>query len=162
MLASAIPSYNVAAALIPILTSILALFCGVTISYDDMPGFYKYWLYWIDPYHYLIEGLLVNELGGLALHCEDDSMVPVLIPSGKTCAEYFKPYITIAGAPGLVTTPDATGLCLYCPVQVGDTIFKPLGWSYDHRWRNFGIMVAFWVFNRVVTAFFIRRYKVKR
>ncbi|KAJ3071327.1 hypothetical protein HDU98_005492 [Podochytrium sp. JEL0797] len=162
MLASAIPNYGVAAALIPILTSILALFCGVTISYEDMPEFYKHWLYWIDPYHYLIEGMLVNDLGGLALHCDDNSLVPVAIPSNATCAEYFKPYITILGAPGILVNPDAMGECLYCPVQVGDNIFEPLGWSYNNRWRNFGFMLAFWLFNRVVTSYFIRRFKVKR
>ncbi|KAI9340884.1 ABC-2 type transporter-domain-containing protein [Obelidium mucronatum] len=162
MLASAIPNYGVAAAIIPILTSILSLFCGVTISYNDMPQFYKTWLYWIDPYHYLIEGFMVNDLGGLALNCDETSFVPVAIPANVTCGKYFQPYLTIVGAPGTLVDASAKGNCLYCPIQKGDDIFHHLGWSYTNRWKNFGYLMAFWLFNRVMTAIFIRRFKVKR
>ncbi|KAI8622166.1 ABC-2 type transporter-domain-containing protein [Chytriomyces sp. MP71] len=162
LLGSAIPNYGIAAALIPIMTSILSLFCGVTISYNDMPLFYKNWLYFIDPYHYLIEGLMVNDLGGLPLTCDDRSMVEVQIPAGKTCEQYFSPYLHIAGAPGVLQEPEATGLCQYCPVKSGDNIFHAFGWSYDNRWRNLGLLLAFWIFNRILTAILIRRFKVKR
>ncbi|KAJ3127424.1 hypothetical protein HK100_009771 [Physocladia obscura] len=162
MLASGIPNYGFAAAIIPILSSILSLFCGVTISYDNMPGFYKHWLYWIDPYHYLIEGMMVNDLGGQKLTCDSTSFVSVAIPSNTTCGAYFEPYISIAGAPGTLVNTSATGNCVYCPVSTGDDIFKSFGWSYENRWRNFGILMGFWLFNRAMTSIFTRRYKVKR
>ncbi|KAJ3083470.1 hypothetical protein HDU99_009405 [Rhizoclosmatium hyalinum] len=160
LIAAAVPNYGVAAAILPILTSILSLFCGVTISYDEMPGFYKNWLYWIDPYHYLIEGMMVNDLGGLSIHCDEKSFVNVPIPANTTCGKYFAPYLHVA--PGKLVDPNAVGMCTYCPMQTGDDIFHSLGWSYENRWRNFGFLIAFWIFNRVLTAIFIQRFKVAR
>ncbi|KAJ3138169.1 hypothetical protein HK100_000047 [Physocladia obscura] len=128
MVASAVPNLEIAAALIPILSSILALFCGVTISYDNMPTFYKRWLYWIDPYHYLIEGLMTNDLGGQALTCDATSFVTVAIPSNATCGAYFEPYLSTPGVPGSLVDTSATGSCVFCPVTVGDNLFDSLGW----------------------------------
>ncbi|KAJ3137667.1 hypothetical protein HK100_000440 [Physocladia obscura] len=162
MLASAIPNYGFAAAIIPILTSILALFCGVTISYDNMPTFYKRWLYWVDPYHYLIEGMMTNDLGGQKITCDATSFVSVAIPSNTTCGTYFDTYLSTPGVPGSLVNASATGSCIFCPVTVGDDIFDSFGWSYSHRWRNFGILVGFWLFNRMLTSVFANRYKLKR
>ncbi|KAJ3318349.1 hypothetical protein HDU76_000853 [Blyttiomyces sp. JEL0837] len=94
-------------AIIPITTSILSLFSGTTIPYDSMPAFYRGWLYWIDPYHYFIEGLIVNDMGGLALTCDSASIVTVKAPPGKTCYQYFAAYLT--KAPGQLLTPNKPG-----------------------------------------------------
>ncbi|KAJ3076805.1 hypothetical protein HDU98_000105 [Podochytrium sp. JEL0797] len=160
MIASAVPSQPVAAAIVPLMSSILSLLCGVTIPFDSMPKFYSSWLYWINPYHYFIEGLIVNDLHNTPIHCDGNSFVPVNIPTGETCGQYFTVYSKFA--PGIVQDATAMGQCLWCPLQVGDTIFEKFSWSYENRWRNVGLMLVFWIFNRVCTAVFINRFKVKR
>ncbi|KAI8615304.1 ABC-2 type transporter-domain-containing protein [Chytriomyces sp. MP71] len=161
MVASAVPSLGLASAIVPLMTSILSLFCGVTIPYDSMPGFFKVWLYWIDPYHYFIEGLIVNDLHNVALHCDSYSFINVNIPSGMTCGAHFTQY-TLHGAPGLVRDPNAMNTCQWCPVQLGDTYFTRFSWNYDNRWKNVGYIFSFWVFNRLMTTVFVKRFKVKR
>ncbi|KAJ3093276.1 hypothetical protein HDU96_002428 [Phlyctochytrium bullatum] len=94
MIGSFVATESTGKSLVPLCTSVLALFAGVTIRYDSMPIFYKHWLYWIDPYHYYIETLLVNDLQGVNLYCDEKSTVPVLLPPGTTCEAYFAPYLT--------------------------------------------------------------------
>ncbi|KAJ3112678.1 hypothetical protein HDU96_004308 [Phlyctochytrium bullatum] len=94
MIGSFVATESTGKALVPLCTSVLALFAGVTIRYDSMPDFYKHWLYWIDPYHYYIETLLVNDLQGVNLYCDEKSTVPVPLPPGTTCEAYFAPYLT--------------------------------------------------------------------
>ncbi|KAJ3331548.1 hypothetical protein HDU76_002864 [Blyttiomyces sp. JEL0837] len=122
LVASFSPNEQIGSAIIPITTSVLSLFSGTTIPYESMPAFYRGWLYWIDPYHYFIEGLIVNELGGLTLTCDSASIVTVKAPPGKTCYQYFAPYLT--KAPGQLLTPNATESCQYCPMVVGNTYYE--------------------------------------
>ncbi|ORY37047.1 hypothetical protein BCR33DRAFT_721688 [Rhizoclosmatium globosum] len=160
MVASAVPSQAIAAAVIPLMSSLLSLLSGVSVPYNSMPDFYRSWLYWIDPYHYFIEGLIVNDLHNLALQCDSYSFITVNIPAGYTCGQYFTVYSTFA--PGALQDSSATGTCKWCPMVVGDTFFSRFSWDYGNRWRNLGFLFCFWIFNRICTAFFINRFQVKR
>ncbi|RKO85403.1 ABC-2 type transporter-domain-containing protein, partial [Blyttiomyces helicus] len=93
LVASFTPNLLVASSIVPICTSILSLFCGVTISYTAMPTFYSSWLYWLDPYHYFIEGLIVNDLHGEPIVCDDRSLVAITPPDNTTCLAYMQPYL---------------------------------------------------------------------
>ncbi|KAJ3194389.1 hypothetical protein HK101_002862 [Irineochytrium annulatum] len=164
MVASFSPSLQMASALVPLCTSILSLFCGVSVPYNSMPVFFRTWLYWIDPYHYFIEGLIVNDLHGLALTCDSRSFVNVTAPPTMTCAQYFKPFQSYA--PGyLLESSNLTalgGYCQYCVVSVGDTFYSGLSWDYSDRWRNLAILAGYFIFNRIMTLVFISRHKEKR
>jgi ABC-type multidrug transport system permease subunit len=46
---------------------IFSLFCGVTVPVNVMPSFFSSWLYHLDPFTYIIEGLVTNELHGLEI-----------------------------------------------------------------------------------------------
>ncbi|KAJ3100384.1 hypothetical protein HDU97_002259 [Phlyctochytrium planicorne] len=161
MMASLAPNLQIASSIVPLCTSILSLFSGVTVPYNSMPLFYRNWLYWIDPYHYFIETLFVNDLHNLALSCDDRSTVRVTPPTNTTCETYFKPYLT--KAPGyLMGTDSLTGTCRYCPMSMGDTMFLNFSWSFENRWRNVFILLGFFVFNRLMTFYFVSRFKERR
>ncbi|RKO92797.1 brefeldin A resistance protein, partial [Blyttiomyces helicus] len=144
LVAAFTPNLLIASSIVPLCTSILSLFCGVTISYNAMPAFYSSWLYWIDPYHYFIEGLITNDLHGQAIVCDDRSLVAILPPNNTTCLAYMQSYLNVA--PGQLLNPTATTTCQYCPMQFGDDYYATLSWSFDNRWRNFALIAGFYLF----------------
>ncbi|EDR07164.1 uncharacterized protein LACBIDRAFT_299062 [Laccaria bicolor S238N-H82] len=55
--------------------------------------------YRLSPYTYLIEGLLGQAIaiGGQQVSCSPVEFVSITLPSGMTCGEYMKPFISFAG-----------------------------------------------------------------
>ncbi|ORX81260.1 hypothetical protein K493DRAFT_320718 [Basidiobolus meristosporus CBS 931.73] len=153
-------SKQMAALLNPFFFSMLNLFCGVVVPYNALPGFWKAWMYWIDPFHYWVEGLVVNELHGLPVRCASNEFVTFNPPTGQSCVQYAGNFLD--RSPGYLNNPNDTMNCQYCSYSLGDTFYEPLKWSFDHRWRNFGIMVGFWVFNLLFTGFVISRFRSNR
>ncbi|KAK9711754.1 ATP-binding cassette transporter snq2 [Basidiobolus ranarum] len=156
-IASFSSSKQMAALLNPFFFSMLNLFCGVVVPYSSMPGFWKAWMYWLDPFHYWIEGLVTNELHNLKVYCTGDEYLLFNPPSGQTCVQYAGEFLTKAA--GYLHNPEATSACQYCPMSRGDDFYTPLGWSYSHRWRNFGFLCMFWIFNVVVTGVIIAKFR---
>ncbi|ORX85149.1 hypothetical protein K493DRAFT_360516 [Basidiobolus meristosporus CBS 931.73] len=157
MIASFSSSKQMAALLNPFFFSMLNLFCGVVVPHNSMPGFWRAWMYWLDPFHYWIEGLVVNELHNFKVTCKPDEFYVFNPPSGQTCGQYAGQFLTKAA--GYLNNYNATTGCEYCSASLGDDFFVPLGWSYHHRWRNFGFMCMFWLFNIVVTGFVIAKFR---
>jgi hypothetical protein len=54
-------------------------------------------------------------------------------------------YIGAAG--GYLVDSAATQDCQYCQLQSTDTFLASFGMYYSHAWRNFGILIAYCVFN---------------
>ncbi|KAI8826193.1 ABC-2 type transporter-domain-containing protein [Fimicolochytrium jonesii] len=161
MIASVSPTVQFAAILNPIFMSMQMLFCGVTITYLAMPVFWRSWLYWIDPFHYFVEGIIGNELGGVRTICAGGDVATIIPPAGQTCGQYFAPWFA-NGGPGQLVSEAATDACGFCAIKYGDDFTDQLSWSFDHRWRNLGILVGFWMFNLVVLNFLVRTYKTGR
>ncbi|RKP10124.1 ABC-2 type transporter-domain-containing protein [Thamnocephalis sphaerospora] len=159
-LAAITPNIGVAMLFIPFFSSIMALFSGVTISYADMPGFWRSWMYWLSPYHYVIEGLLTNDLQGTKSHCKSSQFTLVEPIAGQTCGAYFESFLK--DSIGYIDNPgDSTG-CRYCPFSAGDEFYRPFDWSYSNRWRNYGIVAGFIVVNITITCLAMSRYRVAR
>ncbi|KAJ2807831.1 ATP-binding cassette transporter snq2 [Coemansia helicoidea] len=154
------PNEVVTAMVNPIFTAMVTLFCGVTIAYPQMPKFWRHWMYWLSPFHYYIEGVITNDLHGAPVRCKSDELYVFEPPANASCAAYAGPWVE--RATGYLANPDATAACRYCPYGVGDQFYTPLDWSFDHRWRNFGILLAFLAFNIAFTALMIRVFKVNK
>lgn len=54
-------------------------------------------------------------------------------------------FIKTAG--GAVYNPDATSQCQYCSATSTNTFLKQVFINYDDRWRNFGLMWVYIIFN---------------
>ncbi|CEG78484.1 hypothetical protein RMATCC62417_13086 [Rhizopus microsporus] len=139
---------TMAAVINPLVISLLILFCGLMQSPFAMPRFWSSWMYWLDPFHYYIEGLAVNELSDLQVVCTDADLLKFTPPPGQTCGQYMQNFLS--QATGYVANPDAMqpDQCGYCTYKSGAQFYETnMGWSAAHKWRNFGILVAFFFFN---------------
>jgi ABC-type multidrug transport system permease subunit/ABC-type multidrug transport system ATPase subunit len=140
---------TIAAVVNPLVISILILFSGFMQPVKQMPKFWSSWVYWLNPFHYFIEGLTVNELKHVDVNCRDKDLLKFSPPPGETCASYVQNFFNY-GAPGYIANPNATQpeLCGYCPFKNGDEYYSTtFGWDYSHKYRNLGIVVAFFAFN---------------
>lgn len=141
MLAALTPTTFVSSQFDPFVIITFALFCGVTIPAPQIPGFWRAWLYQLDPFTRLIGGMVVTALHGLKVVCAPAELNSFRAPPGQTCGEYMRPFFERGGAGYIVD--NATSLCQYCAYDVGDQFYEPLGLSFTHRWRDLGIFLAF-------------------
>jgi ATP-binding cassette, subfamily G (WHITE), member 2, SNQ2 len=141
MVAAITPSSFISALLNPPIIIVFALFCGVTISKPQIPKFWRAWLYQLDPFTRLIGGMVVTELHDLPVRCTAKEFNSFPAPAGESCGSYMKDFFQ-SGKPGYIAN-NATELCHYCAYKVGDEFYKPLEFSFDHRWRDLGILAAF-------------------
>ncbi|KAF2096243.1 hypothetical protein NA57DRAFT_67762 [Rhizodiscina lignyota] len=155
MVAALTPSPFISALLNPPIIIVFALFCGVTVPRPQIPGFWRAWLYQLDPFTRLIAGMVVTELHDRPVVCKEGELNRFTAPSGQTCGEYMKNFFT-AGGPGYIVD-NSTSDCGYCAYSVGDQFYEPLGYSFDHRWRDFGIFAAF-IGSNLILLFLAARY----
>jgi ABC-type multidrug transport system ATPase subunit/ABC-type multidrug transport system permease subunit len=141
MIAALTPTPFIAALTNPFIIIIFALFCGVTVPQPQIPGFWRAWLYQLDPFTRLIGGMVVTELHGQTVRCSSVEYNTFTAPDGQTCGEYMSNFFA-AGGPGYILN-NSTSNCQYCAYSVGDQFYTPLGYSFDVRWRELGILAAF-------------------
>jgi ABC-type multidrug transport system permease subunit len=67
------------------------------------------------------------------------------LPSGQTCGQYLaKLLLTEVGK---LQTPAAELSCQYCSVSTADEYLNSSSIFWDERWRNFGLVWAYVVFD---------------
>ncbi|KAK1060938.1 ATP-binding cassette transporter snq2 [Friedmanniomyces endolithicus] len=149
------PSAFIAVLLNPFVIIVFALFCGVAIPKPQIPGFWRAWLYQLDPFTRLISGLVATELHDLPVVCTQRELNRFTAPAGQSCGEYMASFFGAGGAGYIVD--NATSACEYCAYKVGDQFYEPLGISFGHRWRDFGILTAF-IGSNLILLFLGSRY----
>jgi ATP-binding cassette subfamily G (WHITE) protein 2 (PDR) len=77
--------------------------------------------------------------------CSDREISVFDPPPGQTCGAYLNDYASAAG--GTIQNPGATSACEYCSLSNSNQFLASVSISYDERWRNFGIIFAFILFN---------------
>lgn len=120
------------------------VFCGVLASPNTFPHFWIF-MYRVSPFTYLVSGMLSASVANTQVVCAANEYLRFDPPSGQTCNEYLQPYIDLVG--GYVTNGDATSQCSFCSVNDSNSFLASTGVYYADRWRNFGIMWAFIIFN---------------
>ena len=80
-------------------------------------------------------------------------------PSGQTCQDYMAPYLT--QAPGTLQNPMATSDCRYCALSVADQYLESSNIYWSERWRNFGLIWVYVVFNIAVATFLYYFFRVR-
>jgi len=131
--------------ILPLLVVFLFLFCGVLQPPASLPYFWRSWMYPLDPFRYFLEGLVTDVLVETKVHCTAEDLYVYQPPSGMTCGEYSANFLSYAT--GYIDNPNATSDCGYCPYSTGADFYNTIPWTEDHRWRDFGIFSAYWVFN---------------
>lgn len=140
-LAALTPSLFVSSQFDPFIIITFGMFCGVTIPAPQMPGFWHAWLYQLDPFTRLISGMVTTALHDLPVRCRDNEFNTFTSPPGQNCGDYMQNYFD-AGGIGYIAD-NATSNCQYCAYKVGDQYYENLGMTFDNRWRDLGIFIAF-------------------
>ncbi|KAJ2991707.1 hypothetical protein NUW58_g2420 [Xylaria curta] len=148
VLAAISPSPFVSSQYDPFIVITFALFCGVTIPYPQMPGFWKAWLYQLDPFTRLISGTITTALHGLVVRCTSQELNAFVAPPGETCGSYMEPFFA-AGGSGYLVNNDTTN-CEYCAYTLGDQFYGAFEYTFDTRWRDLGIFIAFVASNTII------------
>jgi ATP-binding cassette subfamily G (WHITE) protein 2 (PDR) len=116
-------------------------------------------MYRVSPLTYIVSGIAATGLHGLPVQCSS-SEIQVFNPlSDLTCGAYLQAYLT--QAPGQLLNPAAVSQCQYCPLSNADQFLAMSEISWSTRWRNFGIVWAYIVFNMIVAMLFYYIFKVK-
>jgi ATP-binding cassette subfamily G (WHITE) protein 2 (SNQ2) len=140
VIASFSPNSQIGSLIFSTLFSFVLIFCGVLQPYYAMGNFWRSWMYPLSPLTYLIEGLLSNQLSGLAISCTNEEFSILNPPIGQTCVGYLQAFVQSNGGYAQVL---ADGSCGYCSISQGDTYLASLNMFYSNRWRDTGIFCAF-------------------
>lgn len=126
-----------------LLFSLCLVFCGVLVPLQALPGFWHF-MNRVSPFTYLVEGLLGTGVAGVPVVCSDTELLR-FEPLGGTCAQYMAPWIAQAG--GYLVNGDATSACEFCAISDTDTFLANFNIYFKNRWRDFGLMWVYIIFN---------------
>ncbi|KAH7133701.1 ABC-2 type transporter-domain-containing protein [Dactylonectria macrodidyma] len=145
-------SRTLSQAMVPASILILALviFAGFAIPVDYMLGWCR-WINYIDPVAYGFEALMINEFHNRNFTC--DAFVPSALIPGY---EDLGPSNRACSAVGSVAGQSYVDGDVYM-----NSAYK---YTHSHKWRNFGILVAFAIFFHVtylIATEFIQAKKSK-
>jgi ATP-binding cassette subfamily G (WHITE) protein 2 (PDR) len=122
------------------------IFCGVLASPSSFPRFWIF-MYRLSPFAYLVDGMLSTAIANTDVECADNEILTIQPFSNETCGEYLREYMALAK--GRLENPEATSDCHYCPLATTNDYLASVNSDYSHRWRNFGILWAYVLFNIV-------------
>lgn len=151
MIAAFSPNELLASLLVPLFFTFIVSFCGVVVPFAALPAFWRSWMYWVTPFHYLLEGFLGVAVHGRPVVCDSQEFARFAAPAGQTCASYTADFVSRMG--GYVQT-GTNGLCEFCQYTDGDQWAKGFNVFYAHRWRDFGIFLGYCAFNFAAVYFF--------
>ncbi|KAL4902000.1 hypothetical protein BDW74DRAFT_66603 [Aspergillus multicolor] len=161
LLIAGIEVAEIASSLSNILFIMMYAFCGILAGPDALPGFWIF-MFRVNPFTYLVSSLLATTLGDAPMHCADNEVLLFSAPEGQTCQEYTESYRDVAG--GYILNPNAQGSeqCQYCALEYTNQYLAGLSIDYGNRWRDFGLLWVYIVFNTVVAVALYKLFRVPR
>lgn len=84
------------------------------------------------------------------------SAISIVFDNQSYTNAFFNPPAGIPPAPGYINNPDAVNtLCEYCSFRSGKEFLNTLEWDISYRWRDFGILIGYLVFNVLLSVIFV-------
>ncbi|EKV20717.1 ABC transporter, putative [Penicillium digitatum Pd1] len=138
------PNPTFAALVNPLIISTLILFCGVFVPYLQLNVFWRFWMYYLNPFNYVVSGMLTFGIWGAKVTCNEEEFAFFEPVNGTTCVEYLSDYMTGTGSGINLINPDATSACKVCQYTDGSDFLRGLHiQNYTTGWRDIGISVIF-------------------
>lgn len=159
MTIAAFPDAETASAIVTLLVFMSLTFCGVLQTPDSLPGFWIF-MYRVSPFTYWTSGIVATQLHGRPVTCSEDETSIFNPPDGQTCGDYMQPFLS--QGPGVLNNPNASENCEYCSLEVADQYLAGNDIYWEDRWRNFGIMWAYILFNIFVAVITYYLFRVKK
>jgi ATP-binding cassette subfamily G (WHITE) protein 2 (PDR) len=158
MCIAALPDAETAGAVVTLLFSMALTFNGVMQSPSALPGFWIF-MYRVSPFTYWVGGIVSTQLHERPIVCSVTETSVFNPPQGQTCGQYLGAYLTVA--PGQLQNPNDTANCQYCALSNGDQFLSGSNIYYGERWRNFGIVWVYVIFNitAATTLYYVFRVK---
>ncbi|EGX97037.1 ABC multidrug transporter, putative [Cordyceps militaris CM01] len=155
----AMPDAQTASSIVTVLVLMSILFNGVLQSPNALPGFWIF-MYRASPFTYWIAGIVSTMLHGREVVCAESETQIFDTQNGETCGAYLAP---LAGQlAGTLQNPEATSDCRYCSYRVADQFLAGSRIYWGERWRNFGIMWVYIVFNIAMAILFYYMFRVRK
>ncbi|KAL5355513.1 ABC-2 type transporter-domain-containing protein [Aspergillus floccosus] len=128
----------------PVIIGTLASFCGVLVPYQQIQAFWRYWIYWMNPFNYLMGSMLTFTVFDVEVKCKDSEFALFDPPNGTTCANYLSTYMQTIGARMNLINPDATEGCRVCQYTRGSDYLVGINlMDYYYGWRDAAIVALF-------------------
>ncbi|KAI4961947.1 hypothetical protein J4E86_000976 [Alternaria arbusti] len=128
----------------PLIIGVLVSFCGVLVPYAQIQEFWRYWIYWMNPFNYLMGSLLVFTDFDWEIKCSESEFAMFDPPSGQTCSEYLTAWMAGPGSRTNLVNPDATSDCRVCQYTRGSDYLYTVNLNdYYYGWRDAAICVIF-------------------
>ncbi|GMG04984.1 unnamed protein product [Aspergillus oryzae] len=113
----------------------LVSFCGVVVPYSALQPFWRYWMYYLDPFTYLVGGLLGEVLWDVKVECKASELVHFSAPSGQTCGQYMADFLSEQA--GYLLDPNSTSSCSFCQYSTGADYAKTFNLKEKYySWRD--------------------------
>ncbi|KAI1408621.1 ABC-2 type transporter-domain-containing protein [Hypoxylon sp. FL1857] len=122
------------------------IFCGVLASPSTFPRFWIF-MYRVSPFSYLVSAMLSVAVANTHVECANNEYVHFDPPSGMNCSQYLDPYRAVVGGYIEPGTEGRTSDCSFCTVYETNVYLAQAQSYYSDRWRNFGILWAYIIFN---------------
>ncbi|KAL8736867.1 MAG: hypothetical protein Q9181_002258 [Wetmoreana brouardii] len=157
------PDLGVAGNVLVFMICTMNWYNGLIVPYNQMQVFWRYWLYYLNPFSYLLGGLVIAVVEGVPVHCADSDLHEFSPPPGQTCGAYAAAWASSASAQ--LINPSATDICSVCIWTNGDQYLEgfdlnPQKWG--GKWGFWGIFVAFTVSNLTLVYFLTWATKIKK
>ncbi len=149
MVIAAIDTAETAGNIAQLLFSLTLIFCGVLASPATLPRFWIF-MYRLSPFTYLISAILSTAVANTAVVCAANELLHFEPPAGQTCGVYMSAYIEATG--GYLEDPSAKANCGFCPIDSTNTFLAAVNSNFSTRWRDFGILWVFIIFNVVAAV----------
>jgi ABC-type multidrug transport system permease subunit len=128
----------------PLVLGVLVSFCGVLVPYSQITPFWRFWMYYLSPFNYLMGSMLVFTSFDAQVDCAETEFALFDTPNNITCRDYLADYMQSLGSHINLINPDATSACRVCQYRQGSDYLATLNLSeYNFGWRDAGIVVIF-------------------
>jgi ATP-binding cassette subfamily G (WHITE) protein 2 (SNQ2) len=128
----------------PMVINTLVSFCGVLVPYAQIQPFWRYWLYYLNPFNFLMGSLLVFTTFSAEVKCKESEFAIFDTPDGQTCGEYLGEFMGGLGQRMNLVNPDAVAGCKVCEYRSGSDYLATINLpEYYYGWRDAAIVVIF-------------------
>ncbi|RFU25670.1 hypothetical protein B7463_g10669, partial [Scytalidium lignicola] len=158
MIIAVLPDSQTAGAVATLMFSMTMIFNGVFQPPQALPGFWIF-MYRVSPLTYIVSGIAATGLQDRPVKCSASETSVFNPENGLTCGSYLQAYLR--NAPGQLYNPTATTECQYCQLSNSEQFLALSNISLSTRWRNFGIVWAYIVFNicMAITLYYVFRVR---
>lgn len=147
----------------PLILGTMISFCGVMVPYSQLQVFWRYWLYYLNPYTYFANALLTFGIFDVKVNCKESEYALFNTPGNQTCASYLADYMspTGQGSRTFLQNPEATAGCRVCQYRHGSDYLATLNIKdYYYGWQDAGIVVLF-MFSTYCFVFLLVKLRTK-